>query len=452
MSLFTPQLGATYPLATKASGPFIRDAAGREWIDGSSGAIACSIGHGHPHVIEAVRRQLENASFLYRTQFANEPALHLAERLCQRLGYAAAFFVNSGSEAVETALRLAQIYWRERGQPTKTRILSRKISYHGSTIGSLALSGHWPRRRTGGPLPSEPTLPTPYPLRDVPSRPGLSTGVAQALAVEEDILRHGAHTIAAVIVEPIVGASGGVIVPPHDYLEALRQVCDRHDVLLIGDEVLTGLGRTGRWLGMDHGGVRADIVCLGKGLNAGYVPISGILASAPIYETLVARRANFGLGHTHSNHPVAAAAANAVLDVLEAEDLVARSATLGASLGGRLRSMAHDMPFVAEVRGKGMLWGLELVQDNIAFAPWPAEARVADRVVQHAFQEGLIVYPATDFIAGVSGDAIIVAPPLNTPNAVLESLVDRLGRALVSALADVRITTKKETRHVQDAA
>jgi adenosylmethionine-8-amino-7-oxononanoate aminotransferase len=453
MTLLMPMVGVTYPVAQTASGPFIRDAHGREWIDGSSGAIACSIGHGHPHVIDAVRRQMDTASFLYRTQFANAPALQLADRLCAKLGYAAAFFVNSGSEAVETAIRLAQQFWREAGQPSKTRILSRKISYHGSTTGALALSGHWPRRRSGGALPGEPTLPTPYPLRAGPGQDAEGHGLACAQAVEDEILRLGASNVAAVILEPIVGASGGAIVPPAGYLASMRAICDRHDVLLIGDEVLTGLGRTGRWLGMDHGSVKADIVCLGKGLNAGYLPISGILANARIAGVLTSKRASFALGQTHSNHPVAAAAANAVLDVLEDEGLVPRAATMGAYLGERLRDMAEDLPYVAEVRGQGMLWGLELVRDDISFDPWPAETRLADAVVRSAFAEDLIVYPVSGFIAGSRGDAILVAPPFNTPKAVLDTLVERLARALANAMCCLQQThSAEEVYHVVRAA
>lgn len=451
MTLMTPLIGHTYPTAISTSGPFIRDATGREWIDGSSGAIACSIGHGHPHVIEAVRAQMEAASFLYRTQFANEPALRLAERICAKLSYAAAFFVNSGSEAVETAVRLAQQFWREAGKSEKTRILSRKISYHGSTAGSLSLSGHWPRRRATSPLSGEPTLPTPYcqrcPLGQCPDRCGL----ACARAAEEDIQRLGADNVAAIIVEPIVGASGAAITPPPGYLKALRDICDRHDVLLIGDEVLTGLGRTGHWLGMDHDGIKADIVCLGKGLNAGYLPISGVLANARIHDLLRTRRASFTLGHTHSNHPVAAAAANAVLDVLEDEDLIARAATMGAYLGGRLRTATSDMPYVAEVRGRGMLWGLELVREDATFEPWPAALHAADVVVHHAFDLGLVIYPSSGFIAGSSGDAVIVAPPFNTPQTILDSLVERVVEALNLAARSLHIQ-RTGPSHVDYAA
>lgn len=444
MTLIMPLIGRKYWTAAAANGVFIRSACGREWIDGSSGAIACSIGHSHPAVLEAVRAQMETATFLYRTQFANVPAQRLAERLCAKLGYEAAFFVNSGSEAVETAARLAQQFWRESGRRGKTRVLSRKISYHGSTSGALALSGHWPRRRAfAAELFGEPTLPTPYPLRRPAGQDPASYGLDCARAVEEEILRLGADNIAGILVEPIVGASGAAIVPPPGYLKALRKICDDHNVLLISDEVLTGLGRTGRWLAMEHDEVKADIVCLGKGVNGGYLPISGVLASARIYDLLRTRKASFVLGHTHSNHPVAAAAANAVLDVLESEDLVSRAASAGAYLGDQLRAKTMGMPIVAEVRGKGMLWGLELVRDNGALTPHPAELKAADRTVDHAFDLGLVIYPSSGFISGSSGDAIIVAPPLNTSQSVLDVIVERVVQALQLTEQDVIVDQDK---------
>ncbi|MCA1298744.1 aminotransferase class III-fold pyridoxal phosphate-dependent enzyme [Stappia indica] len=451
MSLIKPVSGKVYPVAVTASGVTITSDSGQEWLDGSSGAIACSIGHGHPHVVECIRRQLETASFLYRTQFANEPAERLAARLCDKLGYASAFFVNSGSEAVETAVRLAQQYWREAGQPGKTRVLSRRISYHGATIGALGLSGHWPRRRScGGGLSGDPSLPTPYCLRcPLGQRPD-SCGFACARALEDEIRLHGADAVAAVIIEPIVGASGAAIVPRPGYLKAIREICDRHDVLLIADEVLTGLGRTGAWLGMDHDAVHADIVCLGKGLNAGYLPISGVLVDARIQDLLTARAASFTLGHTHSNHPVAAAAANAVLDVLESEDLIARAASTGAYLGARLQEMSEDLPFVGDVRGRGMFWGLELIHDDISYAPFDPELNAADCVVRHAFDAGVLIYPAAGFIAGSAGDAVIVAPPLNSSHAVIDTIIERLAIALSGAGRELLVRRNAPTSNQQE--
>jgi adenosylmethionine-8-amino-7-oxononanoate aminotransferase len=425
VNLIKPNLHRTYPVVAHAIGSSIFAEDGRQWIDAASGAIACAIGHGDRRVAAAVAEQMERASFVYRTQFANEPAERLAARLCARLGYSAAFFTNSGSEAVEVAVRIAQQFWRESGHPEKSRILSRRLSYHGATAGALGVSGHWPRRRTAGVLAGEPTLPTPYCLRcPLGHRPD-SCELACAKAVERQIGEYGRDNVAAVLIEPIVGASGAGIMPPSGYLRRLREICDRYDVLLIADEVLTGLGRTGRWLAMEHGGVKADIVCVGKGLNAGYLPISGVLISENVIAALRAGSGSFPLGHTHSNHPVAAAAANAVLDRLESDDLIARAETLGA----RLRGVASRYATIGDVRGTGMLWGVEIVEPRSG-EPLPSGRRAADRLVDIAFDLGLVIYPSAGFAAEKGGDAVIVAPPLNVSEAEIDAIVDRLELAI----------------------
>ena len=217
--------------------------------------------------------------------------------------------------------------------------------------------------------------------------------------------------------------------PPSGYLRRLRETCDRYDVLLIADEVLTGLGRTGRWLAMEHGGVKADIVCVGKGLNAGYLPISGVLISENVIAALRAGSGSFPLGHTHSNHPVAAAAANAVLDRLESDDLIARAETLGAVLGERLRGVASRYATIGDVRGTGMLWGVEIVEPRSG-EPLPSGRRAADRLVDIAFDLGLVIYPSAGFAAEKGGDAVIVAPPLNVSEAEIDAIVDRLELAI----------------------
>jgi adenosylmethionine-8-amino-7-oxononanoate aminotransferase len=429
MNLIKPNFHRAYPVAARAIGSAIIAEDGRQWIDAASGAIACAIGHGDQRVAAAVMEQMERASFVYRTQFTNEPAERLAARLCARLGYSAAFFTNSGSEAIEVAVRIAQQFWRESGRPEKSRILSRRLSYHGATVGALGVSGHWPRRRAAGPLSGEPTLPTPYCLRCPLDHKPDTCELACAKTVERQIGEHGPDNVAAVLIEPIVGASGAGIVPPKGYLRRVREICDRRDALLIADEVLTGLGRTGRWLAMEHGGVKADIVCVGKGLNAGYLPISGVLISERVAAGLRAGSGSFPLGHTHSNHPVAAAAANAVLDCLESDDLIARAETSGAILGERLRLIASRHATIGDVRGTGMLWGVEIVEPRSG-EPLPAGCGAAERLVDIAFDLGLVIYPSSGFAAEKGGDAIIVAPPLNVAKAEIDAIVDRLDLAL----------------------
>jgi adenosylmethionine-8-amino-7-oxononanoate aminotransferase len=429
--MLNPDLRRAYPQAVSAQGSCITDASGRHYLDAASGAIASTLGHGHPTILAAARHQLDTLQFAYRTQFANGPSVQLAERLCGKLGYASAFFVNSGSEAVEVACRMAQQYWRERGRASKTRLLSRRLGYHGATLATLSLSGHWPRRRASGDvLVGEPEVATAFCARCPLGLTPDSCGFACAHDLEAAILRHGADSVAAFVVEPIVGAAGAAIVPPAGYLEEVRRICDRHGVLLIFDEVLTALGRTGAWLAADHWGVKGDIVCLGKGLNAGYFPMSAVLAAAHVHDAIESGSAAFQLGHTHSNHPVGAAIANAVLDVLETDALIPRVAEAGPWIGETLAEATAGIDAVGAIRGRGMFWGIELVSDA-GGTPFDPRLRAADRAVQHAFDRQLLIYPATGFADGTAGDAVIFAPPLNTSASDLALMVRRLRAALI---------------------
>lgn len=434
MNLITPSLKQKLPTATKAQGNYIFDKSGRRWFDASSGPIASSVGHCHPKVVEAITKTIGEIDFVYRGQFSNVAAERLASRLCSQFGYSAAFFVNSGSEAIETAVRFAQQYWRERRKPTKTRILSRRLSYHGATIGALGLSGHWPRRRSAGPLFNVPTLSTPYPLRSAGTREANEYVNHSLLEIETEIFNTGADEIAAILVEPIVGASGAVIVPPDGYLQGVRELCYRHDILLIADEVLTGLGRTGAWLSAEHWATRADIVCLGKGLNAGYFPISCVLINEEIIDAIRVGSSAVTLGHTHSNHPLGAAIANSVLDILESENLIDNSRKLGRLLKESLYSELRDCPIVGEIRGKGLLIGIELVHERASLCPFRPEVRAAEIVVGTAFQEGLIVYPSSGFAGALGGDAIMIAPPLNICAADVEEITRLTAKSFKKAV------------------
>ena len=399
--------------ASSAQGSTIRTTDGTVILDGCSGAIACSIGHGHPHVLEAMAKQAAALSFTYRTQFLNAPCEQLAERLTTRLGYASAFFVNSGSEAVEAAVRTAQQYWYTRGEKTKTLILSRKLSYHGTTGSSLALSGHWPRRRFVAGLSARPTIPTPYHYRDGGPYTPEEHAHQCARALEIEIGELGASNIAGFLLEPIVGASGAAILPPRGYLEEIAAICKRNDILMIVDEVLTGLGRAGYWLAQEIGGVQADIVCLGKGLNAGYWPISGILSNFEIATVMKNAPGGYNYGHTHSGHPVGAAVANAVLDVLETDDLVPHAYKSGQELKTQLGEIISDFPFIGDLSGSGHFWGIELVKNKKTKEPFSKDENASSLLVSLAMKNGLLLYPSAGFAAQHHGDAFIFAPPLN---------------------------------------
>jgi len=432
MTLVTSDFTRPAPVATYARGSTITAEGGEAWIDACSGAISCNVGHCHPHVLTQTIAQLKRTDFVYRTQLTSAPIEELAQRLCARLGYAGALFANSGSEAIEAAVRSARQHWALQGRPEKRRILSRSISYHGSTELTLSLSGHAPRRRDAGIRDKGPVVPTPYPLR----RPGhmdlAEYGTACAQALEDEILRIGANNIAAFLVEPIVGASGAAMVPPEGYWPQVRAICDRHDVLLIADEVLTGLGRTGAWLAQDRFDLKADIVALGKGLNGGYAPISCVLLCDTVLNVLHRRETGLRLGHTHANHPVSAACANAVLDVIEGEDLIARASGEGARFGQALRDACKGIGMVAEIRGCGFLWGVELAMPDRSRTPLPANSGMASQLVKAASAAGLIVYPASGFVDRQAGDAIILAPALNTPSTVLDVICGRFADVLAA--------------------
>ncbi|WP_416770194.1 aminotransferase class III-fold pyridoxal phosphate-dependent enzyme [Pseudomonas sp. RHF3.3-3] len=433
MHLIKPNLRQYYPMAFSAQGSTIMTDDNRTILDGCSGAIACSLGHGHPYIIDRMRTQAHRLSAAYRTQSLNLPAERLAQRLCSKLGQAGAFFVNSGSEAVEAACRTAIQYWDEVGRSKKRHILSRTISYHGSTQASLSLSGHWPRRRNVCSPDQRPTIPTPYCYRCPYGKSRKTCQLACAQALEIELGQIGADAVAALLIEPITGASGAAILPPAGYLETISDICKRNDVLLIADEVLTGLGRTGTWLAMDHGQVKADISVLGKGLNAGYFPLSGILVTEAIKEAIELGSGVFSYGHTHSNHPIGAAVGHAVLDVLETEGLVPLSASRGPIIESYLQRCTDSSPIIGQIRGAGMLWGVEIVQDKPRKTPFVPGAQAAESLVRLAWAKGLNLYPASGFAAHRHGDAVIFAPPLNTPMPMLEEMLLLLEQILQSA-------------------
>lgn len=423
MRLIRPDLRHEPPIALRGKGSVIYTDDGKKILDACSGAIACSLGYGHEYVIRKMMEQVQSLSASYRTQFLNLPAEQLAERLCCKLGFGGAFFVNSGSEAVEAACRMAIQYWDEQGLSKKKHILSRTISYHGSTKASLMLSGHWPRRR-GICSPAErPTLPTPYCYRCPYGKTPKTCQLACANALETQLAEVGSEHVAALLIEPITGASGAAIVPPDGYLEKIRALCTRHNILLIADEVLTAMGRTGKWLATEHGNVKADISVLGKGLNAGYFPMSCILVTESIKEAIASGSGIFSYGHTHSNHPVGAAVANAVLDVLETENLVALASERGQAIESQLLRYMTTSPLIGDIRGKGMFWGIEIVKEKTGKKTFSYASSVAENLVKHAFTQGLNLYPASGFASSENGDALIFAPPLNTSDAILEKML-----------------------------
>lgn len=429
-ALLKQSLRATYPTVSHGKGIWLYDTSGKAYIDGTGGAMTASIGHAVPEIAAAVAEQMEKVSFSYRTQFTSAPAEALAERLAALapgdLNHV--FFVNSGSEAAEHSIRVALHVWRERGKPQKTRILSRHRSYHGMTMGALSMSGHDIRRGDFGPLlHGFPVVPPAYCFRCPWGKNRASCKLDCAEAWEQAILAEGPENVAAVIAEPIVGAAGGVLMPKEGYFSRLREICDKYDVLLILDEVITGMGRTGDWFAAQWNDVVPDILMIGKGLSAGYTPMAAVLLREPLVDSMRAGSGTAPFGHTFSGNPLSAATCLAVLDYMEDHEVMANVTARGEQLGHGLRSLAQRFGFMADVRGRGLLWGFEFVTGpNHHDAPAPSMG-VAARFGELCFAEGLIVYPS-----GVAplNNAVLLSPPLTITEGEVYELLLRLERGL----------------------
>lgn len=427
--LLKPLIGQWLPAVTRGQGSFVWDAKGRRYLDGSSGAVVVSLGHGHPEVVRALRDQSEQITYAVRSQFTNEPAEHLADRLAALApgDLDMVFLVNSGSEAVETALKMALQHWSELGRPEKRWAISRQGSYHGTTLGALSLSGHPVRRRHFEPLLHDfPAVPQPNRYRCAANSSCPPCDLSCADAFDTAIEAAGADRVAAVVVEPVVGATGGAIVAAPGYYQRVRQICDRHEVLLIADEVMTGVGRCGHFLAMGNWDTVPDLVAMGKGLGAGYVPLAAVLARQSIMDAIERGSASLTTGHTYSANPLAAAVGLTVLDVTVRDGLIDRSRRLGPVLGAELGDLLEKHEIVGDVRGLGMLWGLELVDDRAGKRSFSRDRAVTERFLAICQDNGLLLYPASDGLC----DAVLVAPPLNATDDELRLLMQLLDASL----------------------
>lgn len=425
--LIKPMMNEYYPTVTHGDGIYLYDESGKKYIDGCSGAVTASIGHRNPEIIAAMHEQANKVSFVYRSQFTSEPAEELANKLNSLLNTNEdywSFFVNSGSEAVETAMKIAIQHWQEKGNYRKNKILSRWISYHGITIGALSLSGHVKRRERFVHILEDYPVVTPAYCYRCPFNqkyPGCQLSCANDL--ETAIERAGADQIAAFIAEPIVGAAGGAITPPDGYYQKIREICDRHHILFIADEVMTGLGRTGKMFGLDHWGVRADIIALGKGLSAGYTPIAAALASEKVMEPILNGSNSIMSGHTLSANPQSTATALAVINFIEKNKLVEKVQENGEYLLQKLQALAANSQIIGDVRGKGLMIGIEFVSDVKTKQPLSSGVQITKKIVDKARDKGLLVYPASAGKEGAQGDAVIISPPFIITKQEIDDLV-----------------------------
>ncbi|NRG45157.1 aspartate aminotransferase family protein [Bacillus sp. CRN 9] len=429
--LIKPVLDAEYPLIDYGKGVYLYDAEGKEYLDASSGAITANIGHGVQEIIDAMQEQAKKVSFVYRSQFTSEPAEKLARKIANlsiaNLNWC--FFVNSGSEATETAMKIAIQYWQEKGVYTKTKVLSRWMSYHGITLGALSMSGHTGRRARFIPLLEDfPVIQPPYCYRCPYNKEAPDCGYLCAHELEAIIKRIGADHIAAFIAEPVIGAAGGAITPPKEYYKVIKEICERHNILFIADEVMTGFGRTGTMLACEQWDVEPDIVTLGKGMGAGYTPIAAALVGDHVMEPILNGSKTIMGGHTLSANPQACAVSLAVIEYLEKNKIIPEVEEKGNYLKNKLMYLQKVYPFIGDVRGRGLMIGLEFVQDPIKKEPFPRRMKLTETLISVAQENGILVYPAGAGTDGINGDAMMIAPPLTITVKEMDDLIGRLER------------------------
>jgi adenosylmethionine-8-amino-7-oxononanoate aminotransferase len=433
------------PVAVRAEGSTIWDADGKAYLDAAGGAIVVGIGHGRASVAQVMADQAGRLAYAHGSAFTNEPLERYAVAIGPHLPMddPAIYPVAGGSEAMETALKLARAYHLAQGEKDRWIVFARWGSYHGNTLGALDLSGRRPLRRPyEGWLGRFRHVSAAYPYRAGESG-AQALGDAAELAgeLEQAIVSAGPGTVAAFVAEPIVGATLGAAVPPDGYWQAIAEVCARHGVLLIADEVMTGFGRTGRWFGLDHWGVRPDILVAAKGATSGYWPFGFVAASGPVHDAVLGG-GGFVHGFTYSHHAVGAAVASEVLRILEAESLVEASAAKGERLAALLHERLDAHPNVGEIRGRGSMIGLELVRDRETREPFPRGERVAERTVKSARAAGLLLYSGTGLADGTNGDAILLGPPFVVTDDELIAIADGLASAIdgVTAAAAAGMT------------
>ncbi len=437
--VFHRSLLTTPPVAVRGQGLWLEDAAGQRYIDASGGAAVSCLGHGHPDVLAAMHRQIDQLAYAHTSFFTTEVAEQLADQLVRTApaGMSHAYFVSGGSEAVEAALKMARQYYLEIGQPERSHFIARRQSYHGNTLGALAVGGNEWRRRQFAPLLIDVTHVSPcYPYRDLqPGETPEAYGQRLARELDEAIQRVGPAKVLAFIAETVGGATAGVLVPVPGYLKAVREVCDRHGVLLILDEVMCGMGRTGTLHACEQDGVVPDLMTIAKGLGGGYQPIGAVLAQQKIVDAMSSGSGFFQHGHTYLGHAVACAAALAVQQVIERDGVLQKVKRDASFLQALLADKFKNHPHVGDIRGRGFFWGIELVQDRASKAPFDPARRLHAKVKAAAFARGLLVYPMGGTVDGRYGDHILLAPPFIASQDELAQIVSRLAEALDAALA-----------------
>ena len=437
-------LRSTPAVATAASGMYIQDANGKRYLDASGGAAVSSLGHGHPDVLAAMHAQIDRLAYAHTSFFTSEVAEQLADELIRTApqGMSHVYMVSGGSEAVESALKMARQYFVEIGQPQRTQFIARRQSYHGNTLGALAVGGNEWRRAPFAPILVPATHVAPcYPYREqrtdeTPEQYGLR--LAQEL--DEAIVAQGADRVIAFVAETVGGATAGVLTPVPGYFKAVREVCDKHGVLLILDEVMCGMGRTGTLHACEQEGVVPDLITIAKGLGGGYQPVGAVLAQKKIVDAMSQGSGFFQHGHTYLGHPVASAAALAVQQVIRRDGLLAKVRADGEYFGALLRDVLGAHPHVGDIRGRGFFWGIELVADRETKTPFAPALKVNTVLKKDAMARGLLCYPFGGTVDGVNGDHVLLAPPYIASRDELQEIASLLKASIDAVTSASRAT------------
>lgn len=425
--VFYRKMAHARPKISHGEGIYLVDDSGKSYIDGSGGPLVVNVGHGRSEVVQAMTEQAQKAAYVHGIMFTNDPAEQLSVELAKLtpIENPRFFYLSSGSEVVEGAVKLARQIQQARGKQMRDMTICRSLSYHGMTLGALGVSGRPGLRQPFmGMMVNMPHIRPPYPYRFE------ATGRELADRLEETILAYGAETVSAFIAEPISGASLGAVIPPNDYWPRIREICDKYDVLLIADEVLVGMGRTGKWWGIDHWNVEPDIMVTSKGLAGGYFPLGFVAAKHEHVELIRQKLGDWNHGGTFSHHAVGCAAGLATLRIMQDENLVENSAHMGEILGQKLKAALAEHPHIGDIRGLGLFWGLEFVQDKATKEPFPMERHLAWEIWQKAFDLGLIVYYSQGCVDGRNGDLIMLGPPLIINETQIDDMVDILRKAI----------------------
>jgi len=435
--VFPRHTKANPPVAVAGDGCYVIDSAGKRYFDGSGGAAVSCLGHSDPDVTAAIKAQVDKIAFAHTGFFTSEPAEELADLLIEHApdGLERVYFVSGGSEAMEAALKLARQYFLEIGEPSRHRVIARRQSYHGNTLGALATGGNAWRREPFAPMMIETSHISPcYEYRGrEDGESAFDYGQRVANELEAEIQRLGSENVMAFVAEPVVGATAGAVPPVEGYFKRIREICDANGILLILDEVMCGMGRTGTLFACEQDGVTADILAIAKGLGAGYQPIGAMLCSGKIYDAIENGSGFFQHGHTYIGHPTACAASLAVLKKLTG-GLVDQVNPLGNMLDGALRDAFGQHPHVGDIRGRGLFRGIEIVEDRDTKAPFDPKRGINKALKKAAFEAGLACYPMGGTIDGVRGDHILLAPPFIMTEAQVGEVVDKLAVAFKKVL------------------